>query len=287
MIYKFIDNNGSEITVNSLSSIKGLIESETIKENTKVKAGLRGKWTTANKVEELKEFFNKKEETTPDVEQPQEDIKSFIIQEDAEKKKSKPKPEPEPEPEPEPKKEKILNTPPQVKAKYETEKVTKAKKTDSDLKSDEELEEEEKNRDKTYDDDNVIGLNFFQAVKTCLKKYFVFKGRASRSEYWYFQLFLNPIYFFLILTDENATMSTGYTLFLLVAVIIVFLSIIPAISSAVRRFHDIDKSGWFVLITFIPFVGWILMIAMLAGKGTEGKNRFGDYPLELKKQKSK
>ena len=37
MIYKFIDNNGSEITVNSLSSIKGLIESETIKENTKVK----------------------------------------------------------------------------------------------------------------------------------------------------------------------------------------------------------------------------------------------------------
>ena len=92
MIYKFIDNNGSEITVNSLSSIKGLIESETIKENTKVKAGLRGKWTTANKVEELKEFFNKKEETTPDVEQPQEDIKSFIIQEDAEKKKSKPKP---------------------------------------------------------------------------------------------------------------------------------------------------------------------------------------------------
>ena len=165
MIYKFIDNNGSEITVNSLSSIKGLIESETIKENTKVKAGLRGKWTTANKVEELKEFFNKQEETAPDVEEPQEDIKSFIIQEDAEKKKSKPKPEPEPEPEPEPKKEKILNTPPQVKAKYETEKVTKAKKTDSDLKSDEELEEEEKNRDKTYDDDNVIGLNFFQAVK--------------------------------------------------------------------------------------------------------------------------
>ena len=280
MIYKFIDNNGSEITVNSLSSIKGLIESETIKENTKVKAGLRGKWTTANKVEELKEFFNKQEETAPDVEEPQEDIKSFIIQEDAEKKKSKPKPEPEPEPEPEPKKEKILNTPPQVKAKYETEKVTKAKKTDSDLKSDEELEEEEKNRDKTYDDDNVIGLNFFQAVKTCLKKYFNFRDRASRSEYWYFQLLVTPVYLF----SYIPTLSDETWIFL---GLFFLLTLIPSFAVAVRRFHDIDKSGWFILISIIPLVGWIIMLVMLVGKGTEGKNRFGDYPLELKKQKSK
>tara|TARA_B100000945_G_scaffold309249_1_gene299898 strand:+ start:241 stop:1083 length:843 start_codon:yes stop_codon:yes gene_type:complete len=280
MIYKFIDNNGSEITVNSLSSIKGLIESETIKENTKVKAGLRGKWTTANKVEELKEFFNKQEETAPDVEEPQEDIKSFIIQEDAEKKKSKPKPEPEPEPEPEPKKEKILNTPPQVKAKYETEKVTKAKKTDSDLKSDEELEEEEKNRDKTYDDDNVIGLNFFQAVKTCLKKYFNFRDRASRSEYWYFQLLVTPVYLF----SYIPTLSDETWIFL---GLFFLITLIPSFAVAVRRFHDIDKSGWFILISIIPLVGWIIMLVMLVGKGTEGKNRFGDYPLELKKQKSK
>ena len=280
MIYKFIDNNGSEITVNSLSSIKGLIESETIKENTKVKAGLRGKWTTANKVEELKEFFNKQEETAPDVEEPQEDIKSFIIQEDAEKKKSKPKPEPEPEPEPEPKKEKILNTPPQVKAKYETEKVTKAKKTDSDLKSDEELEEEEKNRDKTYDDDNVIGLNFFQAVKTCLKKYFNFRDRASRSEYWYYQLLVTPVYLF----SYIPTLSDETWIFL---GLFFLITLIPSFAVAVRRFHDIDKSGWFILISIIPLVGWIIMLVMLVGKGTEGKNRFGDYPLELKKQKSK
>ena len=280
MIYKFIDNNGSEITVNSLSSIKGLIESETIKENTKVKAGLRGKWTTANKVEELKEFFNKQEETAPDVEEPQEDIKSFIIQEDAEKKKSKPKPEPEPEPEPEPKKEKILNTPPQVKAKYETEKVTKAKKTDSDLKSDEELEEEEKNRDKTYDDDNVIGLNFFQAIKTCLKKYFNFRDRASRSEYWYYQLLVTPVYLF----SYIPTLSDETWIFL---GLFFLITLIPSFAVAVRRFHDIDKSGWFILISIIPLVGWIIMLVMLVGKGTEGKNRFGDYPLELKKQKSK
>ena len=53
MIYKFIDNNGSEITVNSLSSLQALVDSETVKKNTKVKAGLRGKWTTAEKISDL------------------------------------------------------------------------------------------------------------------------------------------------------------------------------------------------------------------------------------------
>ena len=49
MIYKFIDNNGSEITVNSISSLQALVDSETVKKDTKVKAGLRGKWTSAKK----------------------------------------------------------------------------------------------------------------------------------------------------------------------------------------------------------------------------------------------
>ena len=53
MIYKFIDNNGSEITVNSISSLQALVDSETVKEGTKVKAGLRGKWTTAQNISEL------------------------------------------------------------------------------------------------------------------------------------------------------------------------------------------------------------------------------------------
>ena len=63
MIYKFIDINGSEIAVNSLSSLQALVDSETIKESTKVKAGLRGKWTTASKIEELS-FAQEVEEET-------------------------------------------------------------------------------------------------------------------------------------------------------------------------------------------------------------------------------
>ena len=50
-----------------------------------------------------------------------------------------------------------------------------------------------------------------------------------------------------------------------------------------RRLHDKDKSGWFMLISFIPILGAIFLIVMLAEKGTSGKNKFGEYPLKLKK----
>ena len=77
MIYKFIDNNGSEITVNSISSLQALVTSETVKKDTKVKAGLRGKWTTAQNISELV-FEEKKEETKEEDIEPEEDIKTFI-----------------------------------------------------------------------------------------------------------------------------------------------------------------------------------------------------------------
>ena len=77
MIYKFIDNNGSEISVNSLESLQALVDSETINENTKVKAGLRGKWTTATKIEGLNFIKEEEIQNTPE---PEEDIKSFITQ---------------------------------------------------------------------------------------------------------------------------------------------------------------------------------------------------------------
>jgi len=80
MIYKFIDINGSEIVVNSLSSLQALVDSETIKENTKVKAGLRGKWTTASGIEELS-FAHEAEEEITETITPEVDIKSFITTE--------------------------------------------------------------------------------------------------------------------------------------------------------------------------------------------------------------
>ena len=264
MIYKFIDNNGSEITVNSLSSLEALINSETVKENTQVKAGLRGKWTTAINIEELKDLFNKKVEEIAEPERPEEDIKSFISKEEPIEREKIPEPI-------------------KVKEEVKAEKIesinnneASTKRFENELKTDEELQDSELKRDKTYDDDNVIGINIFEAVGICFKKYFVLKGRASRSEYWYFYLF-SLILFIIpyIIGGENADLFIGL-LFLILT--------IPSFTVSVRRLHDIDKSGWYVFIYLIPFVGGLIMLVMCASISTEGKNQFGEYPLQLKKK---
>ena len=261
MIYKFIDNNGSEISVNSLSSLQSLVESETVKESTKVKAGLRGKWTTASNIEEL-----------------------IFIKEVLEEPKKEVIPEVKPEEvEPEDKPEEVI---PEVKPK-EVEPEDKPEEVIPEVEPEEEkfeYELEEEKRDKTYDDENIEGLNFFDAIKTCLRKYFVIKGRASRSEYWFLQLLFTPLAMYVGFWSDPVSAGTidPPPLYIL-STIIVILLFIPSITSQIRRFHDKDKSGWFIFINIIPLVGWLIALVMLLDKGTPGKNRFGEYPLKSKK----
>ena len=114
-------------------------------------------------------------------------------------------------------------------------------------------------------------MNFTESLNTCLKKYFVFKGRASRSEYWWFQLIVSPSYFVsTILENEIGYFFLGITLF----------TLIPAISAGVRRLHDTNRSGFFLLISFIPFIGGLVLLFFLIPEGTKGKNRFGPDPLK-------
>ena len=114
-------------------------------------------------------------------------------------------------------------------------------------------------------------MNFTESLNTCLKKYFVFQGRASRSEYWWFQLIVSPSYFIsTILENEIAYFFLGITLF----------TLIPAISAGVRRLHDTNRSGFFLLISFIPFIGGLVLLFFLIPEGTKGKNRFGPDPLK-------
>ena len=286
MIYKFIDTNGSEISVNSLSSLQALVDSETIKENTKVKAGLRGKWTTASNIEELI-FEVKKTDEPKEIQEPEEDIKSFITKEESSEQvvskndeiKTKDNNTIDLETKAEEK------TPDNNEYEYVEEIVEEEIEVEvDDEKKDEivnheeksEYELEEERRDKTYDDENVIGLNFQESISICLKKYFNFKDRASRSEYWYFQLLVTPIFIW-------AQFPSNDNQILIIQLILTFGLIIPAIAAGVRRFHDKDKSGWWILISFIPFVGSIIVLVLLIDKGTEGSNKFGNYPLELKK----
>ena len=120
-------------------------------------------------------------------------------------------------------------------------------------------------------------MHWFMEV---LRKYAVFSGRARRKEYWYFALGYLVLYVACALIDWVlgpiwSLIGEDIGLFGLLLAIGLFL---PSLAVTVRRLHDTDRSGWWILIFFIPIVGVIVAVVFLASKGTEGENRFGPDP---------
>jgi uncharacterized membrane protein YhaH (DUF805 family) len=111
-------------------------------------------------------------------------------------------------------------------------------------------------------------MDFATAVKTVvMQKYANFSGRAIRSEYWWFVLAYIIAYLVLAIVDYVLGAQ------LLTSILSLGL-LIPSIAVGVRRLHDLDKSGWWLLLGLIPIVGLIL-IYWFAQPGTPGPNRFG------------
>ncbi len=106
-------------------------------------------------------------------------------------------------------------------------------------------------------------MTFLKSVETCFIKYIDFSGRASRPEFWWFYLF------------NVVCWIVGFALGPVIEIVIILALIIPYISVAARRLHDINKSGWLQLIGIIPLVGWIIMIIWLVRDGDKKDNRFG------------
>ena len=110
------------------------------------------------------------------------------------------------------------------------------------------------------------------SIKTCFKKFANFDGRASRSEYWWFQLFYIVIIIVAALfdsfyVDNSQTMGPVE----LVSTLVLF---IPASSVGVRRHHDVGRSGWWWLAS-ITIIGLIPLLIWTVSIGTKNKNRFG------------
>ncbi|MBT2130313.1 DUF805 domain-containing protein [Aliiroseovarius lamellibrachiae] len=120
-------------------------------------------------------------------------------------------------------------------------------------------------------------MDFQTAVKTCLSKYVTFSGRAARSEYWWFSLFL--IVVTIVLSGVDYLVFGMGEIFSPLSDLFSLATFLPAIAVTARRLHDIDRSGWWMLIGIVPIVGWILMIYWLVIQGTDGPNRFGHDPL--------
>jgi uncharacterized membrane protein YhaH (DUF805 family) len=113
-------------------------------------------------------------------------------------------------------------------------------------------------------------MSFTDAVKTCFAKYVDFKGRASRAEYWWFALFVALVYVVgLVLSSIDETVGS------VVLIVGILAVILPQIAAAVRRLHDTGKSGAWYLIAFVPYVGSIVLIVLLAQKGQAGANIYG------------
>ena len=119
-------------------------------------------------------------------------------------------------------------------------------------------------------------MGFFEAVGSVFSKYSEFSGRALRSEYWYWFLFISIISLFVGIA------SVFFPPLYFIWVIGTFL---PNLTVGVRRLHDSNTSGWWILVALIPFVNLIL-IYWLIKKGESSENRFGMPPIGSKSNNS-
>ena len=116
-------------------------------------------------------------------------------------------------------------------------------------------------------------MNFVEAIQSGFSNYVNFSGRAQRSAYWWWALFY---FIVLIVAEILASVIFGSPVLYL---IITLALLLPTIALGVRRLHDTDRSGWWLLIAFIPLIGAIVLIVFFVQKGTTGPNRFGPDPL--------
>lgn len=121
-------------------------------------------------------------------------------------------------------------------------------------------------------------MGFWPAISSCFNQYVTFSGRAPRSEFWFWCLFtwlvsigltiLDAVLFGL--SDDGLGPLSG--LFSLAV-------LLPGLAVSARRLHDIERSGWWMLVYLVPLVGWVLFFVWNCRRGSIGTNRFGMDPL--------
>ena len=115
-------------------------------------------------------------------------------------------------------------------------------------------------------------MGFGRAISAGFSNYVNFRDRACRSEYWYWVLFVILGDIVTIIIDALIGAQVTSSIFGLVV-------LIPGIAVSIRRLHDLDRTGWWILLGFIPLIGWIILLIWYVTKGTDGPNRFGPDPL--------
>jgi uncharacterized membrane protein YhaH (DUF805 family) len=114
-------------------------------------------------------------------------------------------------------------------------------------------------------------MNFAEAISSGFSKYVQFGGRACRSEYWYWTLFV--IIATIVANIIDATLGIG-----IVGTVVGLGLFLPGLAVSARRLHDIDRTFWWVLLAF-TIIGALVLIYWACQRGTAGPNRFGPDPL--------
>ncbi|KAB1069070.1 DUF805 domain-containing protein [Tamlana haliotis] len=124
-------------------------------------------------------------------------------------------------------------------------------------------------------------MNWYLKV---LNQYADFNGRARRKEYWMFTLFHLIITYggLAILGILAYAIDSPFVIFLVY--IYLLATIVPSLALNVRRLHDVNKSGWFILIGLIPFVGPIWLFVLSVTEGDRGSNQYGSDPKALNEE---
>ena len=115
-------------------------------------------------------------------------------------------------------------------------------------------------------------------LEALTKKYATFEGRARRREYWFFVLFYVLAIVALTIVDGLAGTFSEEAEIGLFSGLFVLATFVPSLAVMVRRLHDTDRSGWWVLINFIPLIGAIVLIVFTVLDSQPGANRFGPNP---------
>ncbi|MEQ9488247.1 MAG: DUF805 domain-containing protein [Alphaproteobacteria bacterium] len=117
------------------------------------------------------------------------------------------------------------------------------------------------------------------AIQCITKKYATFTGRARRKEYWLFALLYFIVNLVFAVIGGSLYSASSLQALNTVSIVIVLVLFLPSLAVTVRRLHDTDRSGWWVLISLIPVIGTIWLLVLLVLPGTRGSNNYGEDPL--------
>lgn len=121
-------------------------------------------------------------------------------------------------------------------------------------------------------------MDFVTAIKTCLGKYATFKGRASRSEFWYWTLFTWLLSVAAMLVDSamGGGVSAAEPGIQVVSTIVMLAIWMPTLAVSVRRLHDVNRTGWWVLLA-LTVLGAVVLLYWFVMPSKDANNRYNEY----------